>query len=166
MIEALLAGFFGLLIGSFLNVCIHRWPRDLSVVRPRSHCPKCEKPIAWYDNVPVLSYILLRGRCRHCGERISWRYPVVELMTGRAVLQFRLRRARSDAACGEDVRVQRAAGGAAFFGFGGAHPARRTYQRRHGVGSYFLRCLCPCRGPSRNLCCGLLGWTSTESRLR
>jgi leader peptidase (prepilin peptidase)/N-methyltransferase len=88
MVEALLAGLFGLLIGSFLNVCIHRWPRDFSVVRPRSHCPKCEKMIAWYDNVPVLSYVLLRGRCRHCGERISWRYPVVELMTGALFFNF------------------------------------------------------------------------------
>jgi leader peptidase (prepilin peptidase) / N-methyltransferase len=72
----------GLIIGSFLNVCIHRWPRDLSVVRPRSHCPECEKQIAWYDNIPVLSYLLLGAKCRQCQARISWRYPVVELLTG------------------------------------------------------------------------------------
>jgi len=67
MIEALIALLFGLLIGSFLNVCIYRWPRDLSVVRPRSHCIVCGKTIAWYDNIPVASYVFLRGRCRHCG---------------------------------------------------------------------------------------------------
>jgi len=76
-----LAALFGLLIGSFLNVCIYRWPRDLSVVRPRSACIECEHPIAWYDNVPLLSYALLKGRCRHCHASIHWRYPVVELMT-------------------------------------------------------------------------------------
>ena len=82
MIEALLAGVFGLLIGSFLNVCIYRLPRDLSVVRPRSHCPECEKTIAWYDNIPLVSFALLQGRCRHCGVNIPWRYPLVELLTG------------------------------------------------------------------------------------
>ncbi len=64
MIESVLGFFAGLLIGSFLNVCIYRLPRDLSVVRPRSFCPACEKTISWYDNIPVLSFILLRGRCR------------------------------------------------------------------------------------------------------
>ena len=84
MIEALAAALFGLLIGSFLNVCIYRMPRDLSVVRPRSHCPECETPIAWYDNIPVLSWFLLRGRCRHCNSGIPWRYPAVELLTAAA----------------------------------------------------------------------------------
>ena len=77
----LIAGLVGLLIGSFLNVCIYRWPRDLSVVKPRSRCIACERQIAWYDNIPILSYALLRGRCRHCGSAIHWRYPLVELLT-------------------------------------------------------------------------------------
>lgn len=76
-----MAGLAGLLLGSFLNVCIYRLPRDLSVVTPRSFCPECGTQIAWYDNVPVLSYILLRGRCRHCGKPIGVTYPLVELMT-------------------------------------------------------------------------------------
>ena len=83
MAEAL-AALFGLLIGSFLNVCIYRWPRDLSVVAPRSHCTACEHGIAWYDNIPVVSYLILRGRCRHCGAAIDWQYPAVELLTGLA----------------------------------------------------------------------------------
>lgn len=73
---------FGLLWGSFLNVVIYRVPRELSVVRPASHCPGCGKPIAGYDNVPVLSYVILRGRARCCGARMSPRYPLVELMGG------------------------------------------------------------------------------------
>lgn len=81
MIEAAFAFLFGLLIGSFLNVCVYRLPRDLSVVRPRSFCPSCETMIAWYDNIPLLSFALLGGRCRHCRAKIPWRYPAVELAT-------------------------------------------------------------------------------------
>jgi leader peptidase (prepilin peptidase)/N-methyltransferase len=80
MMEAIIAGVFGLLVGSFLNVCIHRWVRGRSVVKPRSHCVRCRKILAWYDNIPVLSYILLGGRCRYCKRHISIRYPVVELL--------------------------------------------------------------------------------------
>ena len=73
---------FGAMLGSFLNVCVYRLPRGESVILPASHCPGCGKPIAWYDNVPVLSYLLLRGRCRHCGVRISLQYPLIELAVG------------------------------------------------------------------------------------
>jgi leader peptidase (prepilin peptidase)/N-methyltransferase len=71
-------GLFGLLIGSFLNVVIWRVPRHESIVRPPSHCPGCDTEIAPYDNIPVVSWLVLRGRCRHCGTRISARYPLVE----------------------------------------------------------------------------------------
>lgn len=76
------AGFYGLLFGSFLNVCSLRWPVDESVIRPRSRCPKCGKLIAWYDNIPVFSWLVLRGRCRNCGTPVSVQYPLVELATG------------------------------------------------------------------------------------
>lgn len=75
-------GLFGLLIGSFLNVCIVRWPAEQSVVRPRSRCPGCGGEIAWYDNVPVLSWLVLRGKCRDCSQPIPIRYPLVELAVG------------------------------------------------------------------------------------
>jgi leader peptidase (prepilin peptidase)/N-methyltransferase len=81
LIEIAIAVVFGLLFGSFLNVCIYRLPRDLSVVWPGSHCLSCSHTIAPYDNIPVLSYLLLRGRCRHCRSAIYWRYPVVEALT-------------------------------------------------------------------------------------
>ncbi len=73
---------FGLIVGSFLNVCIYRIPRGESVVFPRSHCPGCGAAIRPYDNIPLLSYLLLRGRCRSCGQHVSLQYPVVELVTG------------------------------------------------------------------------------------
>lgn len=74
----LITGLVGALVGSFLNVCIYRLPRRESIVWPGSHCPACTAPIAWYDNIPVISYVLLAGRCRTCAASIHWRYPVVE----------------------------------------------------------------------------------------
>jgi len=81
MIPKIIVFIFGSIVGSFLNVCIHRMPKGESVVWPRSHCPKCQKRIPGYDNIPFISYILLGGRCRFCKERISIRYPLVELLT-------------------------------------------------------------------------------------
>ena len=72
---------FGAIIGSFLNVCIHRLPRHESVVRPRSRCPGCGRALPWYENVPVMSWLALRARCAGCGRRISIVYPAVELLT-------------------------------------------------------------------------------------
>jgi leader peptidase (prepilin peptidase) / N-methyltransferase len=76
-----LAGIVGAVVGSFLNVVIHRLPRGESLVHPRSRCPACGAQIAEYDNVPIVSWLVLRGRCRYCGAPISPRYPVVELLT-------------------------------------------------------------------------------------
>jgi leader peptidase (prepilin peptidase)/N-methyltransferase len=81
----------GLIVGSFANVCIHRLPLGESVATPRSRCPACRTPIAAVDNVPVLSYLVLRGRCRHCRDAISWRYPAVEAASGLLYLGFALR---------------------------------------------------------------------------
>ena len=82
----LLLGVFGLMLGSFLNVCIARIPEGLSIVSPPSRCPACLTPIRWYDNIPVLSYVLLRGRCRACRMPISLRYPIVEVTTAVALM--------------------------------------------------------------------------------
>jgi leader peptidase (prepilin peptidase)/N-methyltransferase len=83
-------GLFGFIVGcclgSFLNVCIFRLPRDESVIRPRSRCPHCQRQLAWVDNLPLVSFALLRGRCRSCRRPIAWRYPVVEALTGLATV--------------------------------------------------------------------------------
>lgn len=81
-VELVYSFILGLLWGSFANVVIYRLPEKISVVTPRSRCPKCQTPIKWYDNVPVLSWMFLRGKCRACGAGISVRYPLVELLTG------------------------------------------------------------------------------------
>jgi leader peptidase (prepilin peptidase)/N-methyltransferase len=81
MIAGIVAFIFGSLVGSFLNVCIHRMPNNESVVWPSSHCPHCKKRIPTYDNIPFISFILLKGKCRFCKKNISLRYPLVELVT-------------------------------------------------------------------------------------
>jgi len=78
----LLAVLFGLVIGSFLNVCIVRLPEEESIVSPSSHCRTCNSPVAWHDNIPVASFVMLGGRCRGCGAPFSARYPFVEILTG------------------------------------------------------------------------------------
>jgi len=88
MIERILIFVFGSVVGSFLNVCIHRMPLNESIMWPRSHCPHCKKRIPGYDNIPFLSYILLGGRCRFCRQRISLRYPFVEFITAALFLLF------------------------------------------------------------------------------
>lgn len=80
IIAYIFAALYGLCVGSFLNVVIYRLPRGESLVTPPSHCPKCGYKLKWYDNIPVLSYIILKGRCRNCGEHISFRYTVVEIL--------------------------------------------------------------------------------------
>ena len=70
----------GLCVGSFANVVIYRWPQEMSVVTPRSFCPQCKNKIAWFDNIPLLSFLFLRGRCRFCQNKIHWRYPLIEVL--------------------------------------------------------------------------------------
>ena len=82
---------FGAVVGSFLNVCIFRMPKNESVVFPPSHCTRCDYQIRWYDNIPILSYALLRGKCRRCGAAISLQYPLVELINGSLTLALFLR---------------------------------------------------------------------------
>ncbi len=91
MVELIFATIFGALVGSFLNVVILRLPKEGgSIVFPPSHCPQCQALIRWYDNIPIVSFLLLFGRCRHCRQKISWQYPAVELMM--ALLSFALYR--------------------------------------------------------------------------
>ncbi len=82
ILGTIFAGLLGLAFGSFLNVCLSRWPEGESVVKPRSHCRSCDHALAWWENIPVVSWIALRGRCRKCQSAISWRYPLVEISTG------------------------------------------------------------------------------------
>ena len=82
LLTVLMSGMAGLVVGSFLNVAVYRLPLEMSVVQPPSHCPTCATRLTVVDLVPVLSWLWLRGRCRHCGARISWRYPTVELGAG------------------------------------------------------------------------------------
>ena len=91
LVFALFALAAGMAVGSFLNVCICRMPKDESVVSPPSHCPRCDYRIRWYDNIPLLSYLLLRGKCRGCGIHISLQYPLVELLNGLLTLALFLR---------------------------------------------------------------------------
>ncbi|MDX8407632.1 MAG: prepilin peptidase [Mariprofundaceae bacterium] len=78
----MVCGLFGLVFGSFANVCVYRIPRRESVAFPGSHCPGCNHAIDWFDNIPLLSWLWLKGRCRHCGGSIAWRYPLLELLMG------------------------------------------------------------------------------------
>jgi leader peptidase (prepilin peptidase)/N-methyltransferase len=82
ILGTIFAGLLGLAFGSFLNVCLSRWPAGESVVKPRSHCRNCDHTLAWWENVPLVSWLALRGRCRNCNAEISWQYPLVELTVG------------------------------------------------------------------------------------
>ncbi|HDQ03956.1 MAG TPA: prepilin peptidase [Deltaproteobacteria bacterium] len=81
MILNIFSFVFGAVVGSFLNVCIYRLPEKESIVRPLSRCPHCKKSIRFYDNIPIISFFILKGKCRDCSEKISWQYPLVELIT-------------------------------------------------------------------------------------
>lgn len=86
IVELILVTLFGLAIGSFLNVCIYRLPRKISIVRPRSRCPHCDTPLRPWHNIPVVSYLILGGRCASCGQSIGWVYPLVEILTAGLLL--------------------------------------------------------------------------------
>jgi leader peptidase (prepilin peptidase)/N-methyltransferase len=86
MLERLIVFILGACWGSFLNVCIYRMPKNESIVKPASHCPSCNKPIAWYDNIPIVSYIALKAKCRNCNAKINIRYFIVELLTAALML--------------------------------------------------------------------------------
>src|SRR5882762_8570850 len=97
-VAALFAFALGGCVGSFINVVAYRLPRELSILRPRSFCPSCRKPIPWHANVPMVSYLLLRGRCQMCGERISFRYFLTELALAAAAAYLYLYFPLADAA--------------------------------------------------------------------
>ena len=78
----------GSMVGSFLNVCIFRLPKDQSIAFPASHCQSCHGAIVWYDNIPIVSFLLLNGKCRHCQSKISWQYPIIESLTAVMFLIF------------------------------------------------------------------------------
>ena len=82
LLELLLTFYLGAIVGSFLNVLIYRVPREKSIIKPRSYCPNCKHPIRFYDNLPILSYLILHGRCRHCRYHIPIRYLIVEILSG------------------------------------------------------------------------------------
>lgn len=87
---SIVALLLGLCLGSFYNVCVHRYLSGESVIWPASHCPQCKHVLAWWENIPLLSFVLLRGRCRSCAESISWRYPALELLSGLLGMCFAL----------------------------------------------------------------------------
>jgi len=91
MVDRIFIFIFGSMAGSFLNVCIYRLPLSESLVKPRSYCPQCKKSIFWYDNIPLVSYLILRGRCRFCKQRISFRYFLIELISACVFLIFYIR---------------------------------------------------------------------------
>ena len=91
MIEKIFVFIFGSVVGSFLNVCIYRLPLEQSIVKPRSHCPHCKKTIFWYDNIPLISYLILGGRCRFCKQKIPFRYFLVDFISACFFLIFYIR---------------------------------------------------------------------------
>src|SRR5947199_4290198 len=114
ILGTILAGLMGLAFGSFLNVCLSRWPEGESVVKPRSHCRNCNRTLAWWENIPLVSWLALRGQCRTCSARISWRYPLVEFAVGGlwAVVGWRLIEQIQSPEAGQGFVI-----GPPFFGF-------------------------------------------------